>query len=234
MAGYKKLKSTIELQSRTRPTAQSETPVNQHHALTQEAADVRTSPEECRHACCKALNEKLHENQICLLEMQMMQNMYLQNAMHIQLVSQMKTHSQVPDHQNWPHPAGMYQHYAIPHQQPGLTHMVRPLYAYQQFPPRMYYQPMPTAYTGANLPRFPSVPPPTYTPQPYGNIQHTGYMNGNNIGPSGLYNQTQPSGDTLVFPLATFSMARRHAPFSHCHALFLKVHIMPYILVKKS
>ena len=49
--------------------------------------------------------------------------------------------------------------------------------------------------------------------------------------------------DRVVFPLATFSMAWRHAPFlqrhapsSQCHALILNLHniIMPYILLKKN
>ena len=58
-----------------------------------------------------------------------------------------------------------------------------------------FQQTTPTVYMGAKLPRFPTAPHPTYTPQPYGNLQHTGYMNVNNIGPTGLYHQTQPSGE---------------------------------------
>ena len=46
--------------------------------------------QSCSHQCCNELSEKLYENRIRLLETQMMQNLYTNNAMHIQLVSQMK------------------------------------------------------------------------------------------------------------------------------------------------
>ena len=80
----KMLKSTIELQSKSQSSAKTETPVNQNHAAMKETAGIHTSSEECRHTCCKALNEKLQENRIRALETQMMQNLYIQNAMHIQ------------------------------------------------------------------------------------------------------------------------------------------------------
>ena len=37
---------------------------------------------------------------------------------------------------------------------------------------------------------------------------------------------------SIVFPLATFTMAPRHALFLQRHALFLNLHSVPYILVK--
>ena len=37
--------------------------------------------------CCAELKDKIQENRMCLLEMQMMQNLYINNALHIQLAS---------------------------------------------------------------------------------------------------------------------------------------------------
>ena len=197
----KMLKSTIELQSKSQSSAKTETPVNQNHAAMKETVGIHTSSEECRHTCCKALNEKLQENRIRALETQMMQNMYIQNAMHIQLVSQMKT--QVPDYHILPQSTGLYQQYGVPHHQPGFANMTRPPFLHQPLPMGVYqppptgmpYQTLPTAYTGVNLPRYPPAPP-VHIPQPYGNVQHAMNMNhgnGTQHQPHTLYQPVQPT-----------------------------------------
>ena len=44
-----------------------------------------------RHKCCDELKDKIQENRLRMLEMQMMQNMHINNAMHVQMVSQLGT-----------------------------------------------------------------------------------------------------------------------------------------------
>ena len=45
----------------------------------------------CRHRCCDELKDKIQENRLRSLEFQMVQSMNINNAMHIQLVSQMRS-----------------------------------------------------------------------------------------------------------------------------------------------
>lgn len=49
----------------------------------------------CDHKCCGYLSEKLQENRIRPLDTQVMQNLYINDAMHIQLVAQMRQNQPV-------------------------------------------------------------------------------------------------------------------------------------------
>ena len=204
----KMLKSTIELQSKVKPSTHSEIPMNHNNTSAREAADFYASPNECRHTCCNSLKEKLQENRIRLLETQMMQNMYIQNAMHIQLVSQMKNHCQIPDPRSAPYPTTAYPQQFAPHQyyQPGPAHMAGPFFTYYPPPTGLPYHTAPPAHLGLNLPRYPAAPPPVHTNQHLGNLQNPF---GNNAFPVVPPNHTQTNVDTVWHNRA------QHQPHNH-------------------
>ena len=135
----KMLKSTIELQSKTQKTVQTNKSLDQNVTHMKEETDIHSGA--CSHSCCNALKEKLHENRLRLLETQMMQNMYIQNAMHIQLVSQLKTHCQVPECHNLPHLTSAYQHYTGLHPYPPVVYQPRFVPTHQT-PPTVHMAPM--------------------------------------------------------------------------------------------
>ena len=87
------LQSTIDmykrLENHNESTLESETaPCNNG------CRNILKSSQSCSHQCYSELSDKLYENRIRLLETQMMQNLYINNAMHIQLVSQMRQYQQ--------------------------------------------------------------------------------------------------------------------------------------------
>ena len=53
-------------------------------------SDTKECEPGCRHRCCEELRDKILENRLRMLEIQTMQNMHINNAMHIQLISQMR------------------------------------------------------------------------------------------------------------------------------------------------
>ena len=155
------LKSTIDLYKK-----RNDQLVNQNrNADTQEhvysGPETNRTEHECKHRCCTELAEKIQDNRIRLLETQIMQNMYINNAMHLQLVSQMRSSYPVPVMQCDPrvygyngihcHPPNAWTHtpYSnVPygHYQPVARHV--PLVpTYNQHPNA---QPMPTPGTQTN------------------------------------------------------------------------------------
>ena len=138
----------------------------------------------------------------------MMQNMYIQNAMHIQLVSQMKSHCQIPDPRSTPYPTTIYPQHFATHQyhQPGPAHMAGPSFTYHPLLTGLPYQTAPLAHMGLNLPRYPAAPPPVHTTQHLGNLQSP---HGNNAFPVGPPNQTLTSAD------AAWHSRAQHQPHTH-------------------
>ena len=116
--------------------------------------DTNAHTGSCNHSCCNALKEKHQEHRLRLLETQMMQNMYIQNAMHIQLVSQMKNHYQVPAYQTTPYPMVVYQQHIVPQQHTGYVHLTRPLTVYQPHFTGIPYQTLPNFYPRMYPPRL--------------------------------------------------------------------------------
>ena len=90
------LKSTLNLYEKSKglnqnqPEAPSTTdcPENRKHEQPNNTAQT------CNHNCCTEMKDKLQENRMRMLEMQMMQNLYINNALHIQLASQARPYYQ--------------------------------------------------------------------------------------------------------------------------------------------
>ena len=74
------LKSTLNLYEKSNDSKKPS-------ELKQEEQSCK-SDQMCKHNCCSDMKDKLQENRIRMLEMQMMQNLYINNALHIQLASQ--------------------------------------------------------------------------------------------------------------------------------------------------
>ena len=84
------LKSTLDLYKKSGTGNENQ---NSHQA-PQSSNDSYVPIEKesmCRHKWCDELKDKIQENRLRMLEMQMMQNMHINNAMHIQMVSQLRT-----------------------------------------------------------------------------------------------------------------------------------------------
>ena len=82
------MKPTVELYQKRNDLFiyQNQSTVTNEHI----GPETNTSEQACKHKCCTELAGKLQDNRLRLLEIQMIQNMYISNAMHIQLVSQMQ------------------------------------------------------------------------------------------------------------------------------------------------
>ena len=83
------LKSTIDLYKKTVTHSEIE-----NSSKTSNKSDPPNSKENekgCRHSCCEELKDKIQDNRMRMLEMQMIQNMHINNSMHMQLISQIGT-----------------------------------------------------------------------------------------------------------------------------------------------
>lgn len=87
------LKSTLEVYRKA--ASQNEQKSVKSDERDQVPANENHPGKSCDHKCYGYLSEKLQENRIRLLETQMMQNLYINNAMHIQLVAQLRSNQPV-------------------------------------------------------------------------------------------------------------------------------------------
>ena len=85
----KVLKSTLDLYRRSSGDGDSET--NNSQSIQTDTGGTKEPYSGCMHRCCDDLKEKIQENRLRSIELQMMQNMHINNMMHIQLVSQMRS-----------------------------------------------------------------------------------------------------------------------------------------------
>ena len=85
----------------------------------------------------------------------MMQNLYIQNAMYIQLVTQMRPHFPVTEFHSPPLSTNYGQQYAGLPQQIGPYPIHRPYPMYHQFTTNSHQQPTPLPQFGMGLSRFP-------------------------------------------------------------------------------
>ena len=106
------LKSTTDLYKKRNDLLMNQTRSTDTHEHI--GPETNTSEQACRHKCCTELAEKLQDNRLRLLETQVMQNMYISNAMHIQLVSQMRSSYHLPAMQYDPVTHGYNSFYGQP------------------------------------------------------------------------------------------------------------------------
>ena len=92
------LKSTIDLYKKT-----NEQRKNQNFSTDSTCSRDHTASESCKvepsctHKCYSDLADKIQENRLRAIETQMMQNMYISNAIHINLATQIRnSYSQIP------------------------------------------------------------------------------------------------------------------------------------------
>ena len=128
--------------------------------------------------------------------------------MHIQLVSQMNNHCQIPDPRSALYPTAAYPQQYAPHQyyQPGPAHMAGPFFTYYPPPTGLPYHTAPPTHLGLNLPRYPVALPPVHTNQYFGNLQNPF---GNNAFPGVPPNHTQTNVDSVWHSRA------QHQPHNH-------------------
>ena len=181
------LKSTIDLYKK-----RNDQLVNQkRNADTQEhvysGPETNRTEHECKHRCCTELAEKIQDNRIRLLETQMMQNMYINNAMHIQLVSQMRSSYPVPVMQCDPR---VYGYNGIHCHPPNAwTHTPYSNVPYGHYQPSGMSPSMPLIRPPAYM--HPQTRPPTHV------IPGTTPVYGNQCGP---VNYTQQGSSGVVHP----------------------------------
>ena len=114
----KVLKSTIDLYQKNDSHIKNLQQTPTLDTVQPELPQVAKENDSCRHKCCNDIYEKLQENRIRMLETQMMQNMYIQNAMHIQLLAQTRPFYPAPE-PRVPSPYQMFgQPYTATPQQP--------------------------------------------------------------------------------------------------------------------
>ena len=155
----KMLKSTIDLYQKTTKNGQPSSQSSAQTGIHSGEPKAERETDSCRHRCCNDIYEKLQENRLRMLETQMMQNMFIQNAMHIQAITQTRPHYSMPEVQ-FPSPnANVAQQFMAPFQQP-------PCPAYRPYP--VHYQTQMNMYHQTPLPSQ-GVPHP-YPPLPNGYI----------------------------------------------------------------
>ena len=158
------LKSTLNFYNKSKDTNQDQSdiqpPFDSPESRRQEHS--RRCDHTCSHNCCADLKDKIQENRMRMLEMQMMQNLYINNALHIQLASQIR-----PQYQNiaYPYPAFMFPGttglYRGP-MNPGFpTHIPPPTYLNSHG----YHQPNVAAFQPPKNINY-QVRPPVYAPAP--------------------------------------------------------------------
>ena len=163
------LKSTVDLYKKIHDQRANQNGKNDYkEPIESEAEPVLCKADHgCRHKCCSDLADKIQENRLRLIETQMLQNMYINNAMHIQLATQIRT-SYSPQIPPYTDPWLLNRHNVPPHGFPYTLypnqHPVRGLHTYHPpIPPFMT-----TSHTSmVNTPCMPTgnIRQPIYFPQ---------------------------------------------------------------------
>ena len=158
------LKSTLNLYEKSKGINQKQP---EHSPLTKPTENQRQEhscigDQICSHRCCTELKDKLQENRMRTLEMQMMQNLYINNALQLQLAYQTRPH-----YQNvvYPYPTfpttGTIGSYVGPVNNGFPNHMLPP----NHFNPHGYHHPYTPTYQPPQAMNY-QARPPIYVPAP--------------------------------------------------------------------